>query len=176
MSAFSYYLQDRDILCNWKFQSLLHFFYLPLYNFLNVNFKTFLLLFIGLYSGSSNPLFYYCFSLLNKASSARRAEKISFLLNFSGLHDWTASLPPDTAHSDEYWLRSFPTSKVGESYRRVCLSNKRIVRGHISIVRIFVDIRVWVHQSSAILHLYPHAPPSTLPLDCVRLPRYVAHM
>ena len=31
-----------------------------------------------------------------------KAEKISFLLNFSGSHDWNASLPSDTAHYDEY--------------------------------------------------------------------------
>lgn len=85
----------------------LYFFYLPFCNLLNMHFKTFLLLAIKLYSGSSNALFYYCFTFLNKVSIGRRAEKISFLLNFSGSRDWTVSLSLDTTHFDEYWLQEF---------------------------------------------------------------------
>lgn len=51
--------------------------------------------------------------MLNKVGIGRRAEKISFLLNFSGSHDWTASLPLDTAHLDKNTdVKSFRTKII----------------------------------------------------------------
>lgn len=101
------FLQQGDIVLLKK--SLIHYisltyhsvlYWMPIKNSFSVHYLWVLL-------WSSHASWYYYFVLLNMLSNSRRVEKIRFLINFSGWHEWTASLFLDTPHFDRYWLQEF---------------------------------------------------------------------